>query len=47
MFQWTWNSGLYEIFIHLKEDEIWKKSIAILFVTNLINVGSIFEERAK
>ena len=39
----TWR--LYEIFIHLKEDKVLKKSIAFLFVTNLINggiVGSIF-----
>ena len=39
---------LYENFIHLKEDEVLTNlSIAFLFVTNLINVGSVFEETAK
>ena len=38
----TWR--LYEIFIHLKEDEVLKKSINRF---NLMEVGLIFEERAK
>ena len=43
----TWR--LFETFIGLKEDEVLKKNIYafFLFVTNLINVGSIFEERAN
>ena len=39
-----WN----EVFITLKEYELFKNlSFTFKFVTNLIKIGSIFEERAK
>ena len=42
---------LYETFIHLKEDEVFKNCIyavfIICFTANLINVRSVFEKRAK
>ena len=42
----TWR--LHETFIHLREEEVLKKSIfAFLFLTNVINEESIFEEIAK